>query len=202
MLDQMTFKLLGALEAKGYVIPSHLMPDISLGKIFSGWLRGKGHNPDSFPTYQHDFDDGRRPVVSARLYPNDLMTEFNLQLDNWITSGRALEYFSDRDVKARWWGNCVLLSDEIFGNPWHTANMPKKKDENESAFNTLQELISRDAERDGIPRPPTSPQEKVSYRVKAGRKGGKKGGNARAVKLSPKKRSQIAKKAADSRWAK
>lgn len=28
MLDQMTFKLLGALEAKGYIIPANLMPDI------------------------------------------------------------------------------------------------------------------------------------------------------------------------------
>ncbi|WP_341702038.1 KilA-N domain-containing protein [Ferrovibrio sp.] len=100
MLDQMTFKLLGALEAKGYVIPANLMPDISLGKIFSGWLREKGHDPDSFPTYQHDFDDGRRPVVNARLYPNELMTEFNEQLDNWIKSGRALQYFKDRDAKA------------------------------------------------------------------------------------------------------
>jgi hypothetical protein len=100
MLDQMTVKLLGALEAKGYVIPANLMPDISLGKIFSGWLREKGYNPDSFPTYQHDFDDGRRPVVAARLYPNELMTEFNLRLEEWIRSGRALEYFSDRDAKA------------------------------------------------------------------------------------------------------
>jgi hypothetical protein len=78
--------------------------------------------------------------------------------------------------------------------------MPKKKDENESAFSALQEIIARDAERDGIPRPPSSPPEKLSYRVKAGRKGGKKGGTARAVKLSPKKRSQIAKKAARARW--
>jgi hypothetical protein len=100
ILDQMTVKLLGALESKGYIIPANLMPDISLGKMFSSWLRSKGYNPDSFPTYQHEFDDGRRPVVGARLYPNELMTEFNLQLDNWIKSGKALEYFSSRDVAA------------------------------------------------------------------------------------------------------
>lgn len=97
MLDQMTFKLLGALEAKGYVIPSKLMPDISLGKIFSNWLRSKGYDPDRFPTYEHDFDDGYRPIVPARLYPNELMTEFNLRLDEWIKSGKALQYFSQRD---------------------------------------------------------------------------------------------------------
>ena len=80
--------------------------------------------------------------------------------------------------------------------------MPKKKDENESAFSALQEIIARDAERDGIPRPPTKPQEKVPYRVKAGRKGGKAGGAARAQKLSAKKRKEIASKAAKTRWTK
>jgi len=35
-----------------------------------------------------------------------------------------------------------------------------------------------------------------------GRKGGLKGGNARAAALSPKKRSDIAKKAAAARWNK
>jgi len=36
--------------------------------------------------------------------------------------------------------------------------------------------------------------------VALGRLGGLKGGNARAAKLSPKKRSAIAKKAAQARW--
>jgi len=36
--------------------------------------------------------------------------------------------------------------------------------------------------------------------VALGRLGGQKGGKARAAKLSPKKRSQIAKKAAAARW--
>jgi hypothetical protein len=38
--------------------------------------------------------------------------------------------------------------------------------------------------------------------VALGRLGGLKGGKARAEKLSPKKRSQIAKKAAKARWGK
>jgi hypothetical protein len=37
--------------------------------------------------------------------------------------------------------------------------------------------------------------------VELGRRGGLKGGPARAKKLSAKKRSEIAKKAAQSRWA-
>jgi hypothetical protein len=36
--------------------------------------------------------------------------------------------------------------------------------------------------------------------VALGRLGGLKGGNARAAKLSPKRRKVIAKKAADARW--
>jgi hypothetical protein len=35
-----------------------------------------------------------------------------------------------------------------------------------------------------------------------GRLGGLKGGNARAKKLSPERRAEIATKAADTRWAK
>jgi hypothetical protein len=100
MLDQMTMKLLGALETKGYIIPAGLMPDISLGRMFSKWCRDNGHNPDDFPAYEHVFDDGARPSVQARLYPNELMTPFNLQLDDWIREGKALKYFSDRDQKS------------------------------------------------------------------------------------------------------
>jgi hypothetical protein len=44
--------------------------------------------------------------------------------------------------------------------------------------------------------------EKNAAAVALGRLGGLKGGRARAEKLSPKKRTQIAKKAALARWAK
>ena len=47
-----------------------------------------------------------------------------------------------------------------------------------------------------------SQPEKNPAAVALGRLGGLKGGRARATKLSPKKRSEIAKKAAQSRWNK
>jgi hypothetical protein len=49
-----------------------------------------------------------------------------------------------------------------------------------------------------------SPQDegKDPAAVALGRKGGLKGGKARASKLSAKKRSEIAKKAAKARWSK
>ena len=45
--------------------------------------------------------------------------------------------------------------------------------------------------------PTTSVKE---YLASIGRKGGLKGGTARANKLSPKARKRIAKKAAEARW--
>lgn len=40
-----------------------------------------------------------------------------------------------------------------------------------------------------------------SVKAKSGRLGGLKGGKARADKLTPKERSEIAKKAAQARWS-
>ncbi len=99
MLHQMIFRLLAPLEREGYILPDEYMPDISLGRMFSRWLRENGHSPDSFPAYQHEFIDHRR-TVEARLYPNEVMTEFNQQLDNWLRDGRARKYFGDRDENA------------------------------------------------------------------------------------------------------
>jgi hypothetical protein len=46
----------------------------------------------------------------------------------------------------------------------------------------------------------TEPREKPSQAQVNGRKGGLSGGKARAEKLSPEKRSEIARKAAVARW--
>ena len=78
--------------------------------------------------------------------------------------------------------------------------MPKRRDENQTAFDGLQEILRRDAERDGIPQEPPPKPEKVPSAVRAGRLGGLKGGKARAKSLTPRKRRQIAKKAAKARW--
>ena len=100
MLNQMVFRLLGPLEAHGYILRADLMPDIALGMMFSKWLRDKEYDPASFPSYDHDFPEGdRRPTVQARLYPNELITEFNEQLDDWLRT-RARKYLGERDADA------------------------------------------------------------------------------------------------------
>ena len=99
MLNQMIFHLLAPLEQQGYILPAHMMPDIALGLMFSRWLRDNGHDPNIFPTYEHEFLDNRR-TVDARLYPNKLITDFNLQLDTWLRDGRSRRYFGERDENA------------------------------------------------------------------------------------------------------
>ena len=46
------------------------------------------------------------------------------------------------------------------------------------------------------------PKKKNPAAVALGRKGGKKGGPARAAKLTPQQRSEGARKAVQARWAK
>jgi hypothetical protein len=97
MLDEMTLKLVAPLEHYGYTLPDKLMPDISMGKMFSKWCRDNGHDPDSFPTYEHIFDDGKRPPVQARLYPNELLTSFREMFNNHWLKEKSINYFKERD---------------------------------------------------------------------------------------------------------
>ncbi len=52
-----------------------------------------------------------------------------------------------------------------------------------------------------IVRESTEPKTPETPAQTSGRKGGLKGGNARAEKLTPAERSEIARKAAQARWA-
>lgn len=79
---------------------------------------------------------------------------------------------------------------------------PKKKpaklrpDVAETAFRVMQEATGE------APKtlPPSERAEKNSDAVTRGSKGGKRGGKARAGKLTPAQRSAIARRAAESRW--
>jgi len=74
------------------------------------------------------------------------------------------------------------------------AKQPAKKtrDVNEMAKSIIDQ-ITGDA-------PKEVPPTKNPAAVELGRRGGLKGGKARAAKLSAKKRKEIAKKAAAARW--
>ena len=73
------------------------------------------------------------------------------------------------------------------------ANPKRPRDVNELAARLVELATDPDAtdERD---------DGKDPAAVSLGRRGGLKGGKARAAKLSPEQRSEIAKKAAQARW--
>jgi hypothetical protein len=78
--------------------------------------------------------------------------------------------------------------------PKRSSKTRPDEDVNETAFRVMQEAT--DGESAGDDTPP----EKNPHAVALGRRGGKKGGKARAAKLSPERRKEIAKKAAAARW--
>ena len=61
-------------------------------------------------------------------------------------------------------------------------------DENQAAFGTVQSVIAK-----------TEPQKNPAA-VELGRRGGQKGGKARAAALSPERRAEIAPKVSAARW--
>lgn len=81
--------------------------------------------------------------------------------------------------------------------PKRSSTKPKERDANLTAFRVVQEATQDEPEDVAEP-----PPEKNPAAVALGRLGGKKGGKARADSLSPEKRREIARKAAQARWEK
>ena len=79
--------------------------------------------------------------------------------------------------------------------PNRSSKPPPPDDENVAAKAAVDRIIEQTEEE-----PP--PPKKNPAAVALGRLGGKKGGPARAAKLTPEERQSIAKKAAQARWAK
>jgi len=82
--------------------------------------------------------------------------------------------------------------------PKHSSNKTDP-DVNEIASSIIGHITGEDKP---APNPSKEAPQKNPAAVALGRLGGLKGGHARAAKLSAKKRKQITKKAAQTRWAK
>jgi len=76
--------------------------------------------------------------------------------------------------------------------------MPERSKKRPRDLNTLARSIVDEAT--GEAPPPEPEPEKDPAAVELGRRGGLKGGKARAAKLSAERRADIAKKAAEARW--
>lgn len=75
------------------------------------------------------------------------------------------------------------------------SRKPRLPDPNVTAFNVIQAIA-------GEPQPAPEPDGKDPAAVALGRKGGLKGGKARAAAMSKAQRVASAKKAAAARWGK
>ncbi len=82
--------------------------------------------------------------------------------------------------------------------PKRSSRRQPSSDPNLTAFAAVQHVIEQTEGKAGTK--PKAESEKNPAAVALGRLGGLKGGKARAEKLSPRKRTAIAKKAAAARW--
>ena len=100
MLNEIYLSLLAPLEHYGITPPDRMMPVISTGRMFSGFLRSKGIDTDQFPTYKHEFADSTRFPVDARLYPIEHLADFRRYFSEVWLPKRAKNYFAERFPKA------------------------------------------------------------------------------------------------------
>jgi len=81
--------------------------------------------------------------------------------------------------------------------PEHSSKKPKRSRD----LNVLASEIVR-AATEGEPETPAKEDRRNPHAVELGKLGGKKGGKARADKLTPEQRQEIARIAARARWKK
>lgn len=77
--------------------------------------------------------------------------------------------------------------------------MPERPRKRPADLNRLAASIVDDATAEDSPM--TQKPEKNPAAVELGRRGGQKGGKARAARMTPEERREAAKKAAESRWS-
>ena len=99
ILQEMTMSLIAPLEAHGYSLPEHMVPDISQGRMFCKFAREElGLDTDALLTYTHRYE-GRAPV-QAKLYPIEYLGKFRTFINNVWMPERAAAYFKERDPLA------------------------------------------------------------------------------------------------------
>jgi hypothetical protein len=113
------------------------------------------------------------------------------EADNRITHGFAfVPLYSP-------WVKVLAFSKPVHDNPRmpkRASKKPRLPDPAVMAFQIVQSIAEE--------RPIEQPAEKNQAAVALGKLGGRKGGLARAANLSPRKRKEIARKAANARWQK
>jgi hypothetical protein len=86
----------------------------------------------------------------------------------------------------------------------YLEDMPKRIKQDTDPTTDALRVVRQAVDDESFPKPPPDPSQEQIRAVMAamGRRGGPKGGVARAAALSPRRRRAIAKKAAAARWQK
>lgn len=103
VISELFVTLNAELEKVGYEIPNkgengkQIMPDISVGRMFSNYLKKTNSEFNgTHKYYNHSFTDGRQDV-EARMYPIEALATFRKFVFNkWIPEN-AQKYFKERD---------------------------------------------------------------------------------------------------------
>lgn len=99
VLQELTIRFVGPMEAMGYTIEEKYMPDISVGRMFADYLRSLGYDLSGLPSYEHEFI-GERRLCYPRLYPMKFQPMFvKFFYEEWLWK-RAYVYFQQRDPSA------------------------------------------------------------------------------------------------------
>jgi hypothetical protein len=137
VLNELFLLLIAPLESFGYELPDSLVPDISEGRMFAGWVRDTyGLNAEDFPTYTHTYPDGRI-IPGVRLYPNKFLEAFRSHFhDVWLKK-RAAKYFEEKDKNA-----LPYLSEAIKSLPGN-PEPPKKLVASAAAISKIERAAER-----------------------------------------------------------
>lgn len=99
ILNEITYFLIAPLEKLGYTLPENIVPDISEGKYFFGWLRDvKRIDTKTLPKYPHEYANGK--TVDANLYPDEYLPEYRKHFSQIWLLQKAQKYFAAKDKTA------------------------------------------------------------------------------------------------------
>ena len=114
VIDVVSDKIICGLEQMGAVFPDKFCPDISVGILWSKYLKNTGRSPELVGAikYRHRYPKPNPRVVDAWAYPNEMYAEFLEWLRSDWMSRHMYRYFSDKDKEL------MLLADQAIKTGW------------------------------------------------------------------------------------
>ena len=101
IFEEMCSHLMADFEDAGYSLPMGSVPDISVGKHFCQYMRGRDYDTNDrslIKKYQHRYPDGR--VVEANIYCIDLLAMYRVWFEQTYTQVHLVKYLKSKDKAA------------------------------------------------------------------------------------------------------